>query len=184
MTEPTNSPHADGADDAEPPGGARARSGAGAARPEPDATARSGAGAAARIDRRRLLAGTAAAAALGGIGAGRPWRRFVAFVDAPLEQRLVAIGPWSPSVRAVGEAYLRARPADGDATTLVALLRADLGLPAGAAVDRDLRQTARQAILRDFTDRRTMRLDGWVASPTEARLAALAVVSRPGPGRA
>jgi hypothetical protein len=132
-----------------------------------------------------LLAGGAALAGaglVGGAAGSRPWRRLVRFAPASPEQQLAAAAPWSASVRAVGEAYLRARPGERDGAVLVGLLRDDLGLGAGAPLPGDLRRAARDAIHRDFTSRRTLRLDGWVASPTEARLAALAVVSAP-PGR-
>jgi hypothetical protein len=135
------------------------------------------------LDRRRLLgagAALAGAAAVAAMAGGRPWRRLVRFTDASVDEQLATISPWSPSVQAVGEAYLSARPAERDQAVLLGLLRDDLGLPPGA-VPTDLRQTARIAIQRDFTSRRTLRLDGWVASPTEARLAALAVVSGASP---
>ena len=135
-----------------------------------------------RVDRRRLLgagAVLAGVAVVGGVTGGRPWRRLVRFTDATVDEQLTTMGPWSPSVRAVGEAYLRARPAERDRAVLLGLLRDDLGISPGAPAPADLRRAARQAIQRDFTTRRTLRLDGWVASPTEARLAALAVVSGP-----
>lgn len=131
-----------------------------------------------RLDRRRLLGGAVAAAVATAAAAAVPtgaWRRLVDVEPVPLGVRLAALPPWTPAVRAVGEAYLATRPQHRDAQTLTTLLAADLGL-AGRPVPRDLRRAVLDAVHADFEARRTLRLQGWVASPTEAHLAALTVV--------
>lgn len=81
------------------------------------------------------------------------------------------------SARRVGAAYLRERPHEADAERLRALLVESLPLPdrkmAGPAARRAFAAAQRQ----DFADRRTVLVQGWLLSQTEARLCALAALA-------
>lgn len=71
---------------------------------------------------------------------------------------------------AIGRAWLQQVPASVE--SLVADLAADLGAePAG---DPGLRERYAQRVAEDFATNRVERVDGWMLSRTEVRLAALA----------
>ena len=71
-------------------------------------------------------------------------------------------------VVAVGRAYLRDRPHEGDVAWLLAAL--------GASADDYLR-VAELLVASDFADGRTVSLDGWVLSESEGRAAALVALA-------
>lgn len=86
-----------------------------------------------------------------------------------LRTRLVRLFRYPNSARAVGAAYLRLHPEVAAAERLTALLGADLGDDEGAALASRL--AARQRA--DFGAGRTVVVEGWVLSLTEARICAL-----------
>jgi hypothetical protein len=123
------------------------------------------------ISRRRTLAAIAACSALpAGMGA-RPGAGFWSLAA------LTGVLPSQSSARAVGRAYLAAHPEDADPARLLHLL--EEVPPVGRALARrhaDPRAIASavgEAVRDDFVARRTVKLEGWVLSQTEARLCAL-----------
>ena len=96
-----------------------------------------------------------------------PFRRSAA--EGALPARLAGLFRHPDSARAVGAAYLRQNPDEADAERLAALLGPDLGESEGPALASRL--AARQRA--DFTTGRTVVVEGWVLSLTEARICAL-----------
>ena len=132
-----------------------------------------------QLNRRQLIVGGTAGVAFVAV---RPWRTFVAIVDATPAERLAALLPFNDSTRRVGLAYLRAHP-DDDQTKLVEALTRSLiedasggtsVIPRGRA---DLAAHATAVIRDELRSRTIVLLDGWITSPTEARLAALTTVA-------
>jgi len=80
------------------------------------------------------------------------------------------------SARRVGQAYLATTPADADRDRLLAEVypRLEPGADRSAAAWRES-YTAQCRL--DFAEGRTVRIDGWVLSRTEARLCALAALT-------
>jgi hypothetical protein len=88
----------------------------------------------------------------------------------PTTGRLVALLADQASARQVGRAYLKAMPADSDRAQLLSQLAARL--------DHDpSRETYAACCRRDFAEGRTVTVNGWVLSQTEARLCALAALA-------
>jgi len=80
-------------------------------------------------------------------------------------------GPEATGIEAVGEAYLTAVPAERDEAVLRATLGPAVGTDPAAALAR-----LAPVIAEDFAAGRTVVLDGWVLSLTEARVAGLAAI--------
>ncbi|CAA9256512.1 MAG: hypothetical protein AVDCRST_MAG20-2459 [uncultured Acidimicrobiales bacterium] len=132
------------------------------------------------LGRRGFVGGSLAAVTATAFAAGtRPWTSLVAVGDAPLAEQLGALLRDTPGVRAVGEAYLVSHEEHRDVPRLLAALAADLGIQPDGAPPADLGARAWEAVQADLLARRTVRLDGWVASPTEARLAAMTLLVHP-----
>ncbi len=74
-------------------------------------------------------------------------------------------------VAAVGRAYLRERPHEGEVAWLLAAL---------GASGHNYLQVAERLVESDFADGRTVSLDGWVLSESEGRAAALVALACPG----
>lgn len=117
------------------------------------------------FDRRRLLIACAGAA---GFIALRPWRHVVDVVETSPVERLAGVLSADDGTRRVGQAYLRARPAEADVDVLVEALTGALDVGRD-----DLAAYAAEVVRAELRSRTIVRLDGWIASPTEARLAAL-----------
>lgn len=105
----------------------------------------------------------------------RPWRTFIQVVGVSPEERLAGLLPMSDSTRRVGSAYLRTVTAEADTSLLVRALVRAIGVEL-SALPADLAAPVRAAISDELRRRDVIRIDGWVASPTEARLAALATL--------
>jgi hypothetical protein len=125
------------------------------------------------MTRRTFLAAAALAAAGGG---GLLYRRSTGDFDPDLEQtaELARLFDELGPARRVGRAYLESQPAEADEHTLVRLLEAEPGWrgvwegsPARIA------ELARRTVRLDYGRGRTVRVDGWTLSRTEARLCAL-----------
>ena len=112
------------------------------------------------------------------------WRALVEVRRAPLAARLGRVLRDRDSACVVGAAYLAHVPAEAAPALLVAHLRAGLG-DVVPPRDAALRVVLEARVRRDFVEGATCRLDGWVLSRTEARLAALTAlrlgVVPPGP---
>lgn len=129
---------------------------------------------------RRGFVGGSLAAATALAASTRPWTSLVTVRDAPLADQLGAVLRDTEGVRAVGEAYLVDHAHHRDVRQLLVALAADLGIDPDGPPPSGLGGRAWQAVQADLVARRTVRLDGWVASPTEARLAAMTLlVHRP-----
>lgn len=79
----------------------------------------------------------------------------------------------------IGRVYLRRFPREGDAARLVRCIAGDLDRPVDAlrALDRrELLSLLERRRSRDFEEGRTVSLEGWVLSITEARLCALTLL--------
>jgi hypothetical protein len=129
------------------------------------------------VTRRALLAMAAVTAFLPGrpgLAADRLGRSQSVLSRA---DRLTAIFGRKRSARVVGRAYLRQAPEEADPEFLIAAIHgadADLRHLVVDGDELDLATALRYRIRRDFADGRTVRVDGWVLSRTEARLCALA----------
>lgn len=126
-----------------------------------------------RTDRRRLLISGAAA---GAFFATRPWRTFIAFEDASMLDRLSGLLPAADSTLRVGVSYLRSYPDHATREVLAELISSSLGAHATVS-DRELARLALATITDELRSRETVRLDGWIVAPTEARLAALTALA-------
>ena len=128
------------------------------------------------ITRRRFLA---TVAGIGGAALAikaRPWTALVAFAPVSAGERLAGLLAHRDSARVVGKAYLDHVPGESSVSRLVERISADL--PEGRrtvldASDDELRTLLAASIRSDFEDDRIVEVDGWVLSPTEARLYAL-----------
>ena len=80
---------------------------------------------------------------------------------------LVELLPTRADAAVIGRAYLAANPAEADLNRLVRQLTALANTPS------DLQAAIGDRLRRDFADRDTVRLDGWVLARTEARLCAV-----------
>lgn len=125
------------------------------------------------VTRRRFLALAASLA-----GTALPASSVAASAFGPTALALAANS--ARSARAVGRAYLAATPNERAADALVERLTARL--PAGRASlasdsDVELRAQLHRAIEQDFAAERTVQLDGWLLSQTEARLCALTALA-------
>lgn len=122
--------------------------------------------------------------AAAGLGVSLAWRSVGSWPFLPVSsspsQRLAGLLTHAESARVVGREYLRTIPAEGSRAVLTTRIAARL--PGGletveTASDRRLRELLLRATLADFEHERTVVLDGWVLSQTEARLCALAAMA-------
>lgn len=89
----------------------------------------------------------------------------------PLQAALLGVLSHPDGARNIGARYLSLVPAEGDERHLVNLLAK--GAPGLMARD-EARALLQNAVREDFDQGRTVELNGWVISRTEARLCALA----------
>lgn len=126
------------------------------------------------MNRRDFLLMTAAGSlALGVPGAGLLYGQPHRFHAAAHPEMLHALGR-NRLVDAVGRAYRSAHPEEDDAETLGHLLLAE-GDRSSSDVpsDHPLQARLQQQVRADFAAGRTVQLDGWILSVTEARQCAL-----------
>jgi hypothetical protein len=90
---------------------------------------------------------------------------------------LTSIMQHRQSARAIGRSYLRASPAEASISRLLASLAADGLAKVRLGPPMTLRAAAAHCIRNDFLQRRTVKVDGWVLSLTEARLCALCALT-------
>lgn len=111
----------------------------------------------------------------------RPWHVLVERAPVePAANRLAMLLADPQAARRVGVEYLRLRPDEAAAPVLVDAIAA--GLPGGRAAvatrsTRQLRALLAAATCADFKHDRTVVLEGWILSATEARLAALVTLA-------
>lgn len=92
--------------------------------------------------------------------------------------RLLAFFAEPERIRALGESYLKAHPEEADRERLISLLLDEIGEVSDLDSDEQLRERVGAAVHDDFAAERTVRVEGWIVSRTEARLTAL-VAMRP-----
>jgi hypothetical protein len=95
-------------------------------------------------------------------------------------RRLLAALDRRASAAEVGRAYLAGVPQEANRACLVDALTDGLGAQGchlGRVGKADLRAALARQIRQDFADRQVVRVDGWVLSVTEARLAGLAALA-------
>ena len=97
------------------------------------------------------------------------------------ERRLLACFPKPRAIRALGERYLEAYPGEGDRRRLIELVLDDLGVGEELGTGRAFRLRIAELVRADFLAGRTLRLEGWIISRTEGRLAALVAVTTVAP---
>lgn len=89
----------------------------------------------------------------------------------PEARRLLTLLRSPAAARRIGRAYLEKAGDEADPAKLVALIMGE-----GGTVEGDLLRHVAERQRADFAAGRTIKLDGWVLSRTEARLYALAAV--------
>jgi hypothetical protein len=136
------------------------------------------------IMRRRVLRSGVAIGVTGWLGR-RAWLRSPARAgQQPRSARFARLLTHVEGARVIGHAYLRLVPGETDPAALVAVVAA--GLPDGpraldSVTDARLRRLLLDGIREDFAHERTVTLNGWLLSLTEARLCALAALAPGGP---
>lgn len=134
------------------------------------------------IDRRKFISNLLC---LGGIAVLATPQRSLAWVSkhAGLSRAgfpLTQLIRQQESARVIGRAYLEAVPAEGNALQLSDTLLDSLNLStekAASLAPEKLHQRLRERVRADFRDGRTVKLNGWILSETEARLMALIALS-------
>ena len=91
-----------------------------------------------------------------------------------LGSRLIAMLTTTDLWRRVGESYLKLHPGERRLDQLNARLVEDLRWDPLTGADADLATLVARRVRSDFRQGRTVLVDGWVLSETEARLAAVA----------
>ena len=128
-----------------------------------------------RKDRRRLLgiiAATGGAALMSSISAQVGRERL------SLKAALLGVLSDPQGVGDIGRAYLNLFPSEANARQLVSLIVERHPGAFGPAVSlEEARALLQQAVREDFHEEKTVELNGWVVSRTEARLCALACLA-------
>ncbi len=132
------------------------------------------------MNRRGFLKLFAVALALPFRGYERLLARFLPGADpeAVFAARLLQAFPAQASAAAVGRHYLLENRGEATRANLLAAIRERLPASTVQAEAAALRQSIREAIRDDFAHARTEDVGGWMLSGTEARLCALAALSR------
>lgn len=129
------------------------------------------------ITRRRFMATVSALGGTALVVKIRPWRALVSFAPVSAGERLAGLLTHRDSARVVGNAYLDRVPEEASVSRLVDRISAEL--PEGRqtvqdASSEELRALLAASVRSDFDEERVVNVYGWVLSPTEARLCALA----------
>ena len=82
------------------------------------------------------------------------------------------------TIRKTGAAYLQKMPGEKDHNKLVGLLAGNSSI-AGSSDENEIHQYLEEKIKRDFDEGKTVMLNGWVLSVTEARQCALYSLIKP-----
>jgi hypothetical protein len=133
-------------------------------------------------NRRQFLVAGAGAGSAAVFASLKPWRAVIEIEGQSVPERLGALLGHAQSARSVGVRYLDGLTEPRGLGHLVALVAADV--PGGEptlrnAGDRKLRELLAHRCRQDFAEERTVTLDGWIASVTEARLCAIAALVSP-----
>jgi hypothetical protein len=82
------------------------------------------------------------------------------------------------ALRAIGTAYLKQAGVEADEPAIVATAADTLQLIARSATEAAAITALTQAVRRDFREQRTVQIEGWIISRTEAHLCALALLAQ------
>ena len=131
------------------------------------------------FSRRSVLAAMTAFTLTGLARVGIEFARPVSKLPAALSSLLHLLEPSRNSAKVVGQMYLAQRPQENDTQTLLGHLLA--AMPGSEIYVHDRagqRAEIKHRISKDFDEGKTVLLDGWLVSLTEARLCAfLALVA-------
>ena len=97
--------------------------------------------------------------------------------DRALKSSAGYFGDRASAVRAIGEAYLRQLGRDPNRESILAAARGTLESIDRARDERSAIQTLVRAVREDFERGRTVQLDGWILSRTEAEICALTLLA-------
>jgi len=124
---------------------------------------------------RRCVFAMLAAVTLAGLArAGIQYARPAPKLPEPLSSVLQMLEPSHNSAKAIGRVYLAERLEENDMHTLLRQLLSEMSSSEFDARDRaGLCAEIKRLFSKDFADGRTVLLDGWKVSLTEARLCAL-----------
>jgi hypothetical protein len=134
-----------------------------------------------RLSRRTFFAGLAAGIAATALGLRLYWSGGSGGNTRGAAKRLAGVLRHPDSAARLGRLYLESTPGEADAARLVMLIGTARGpaLPAITdATDESLRSGLEERIRNDFINGKTVVVDGWLLSPTEARLCALVSLLR------
>jgi hypothetical protein len=137
-----------------------------------------------QLTRRTFLAGLAAGIVGAALGLRQYWSGDSTTREA---MRLADVLRHPDSAALLGRLYLDRNPQEADAAQLVTLIGAAQSpalSPVTAAPDESLRTVLEARIRNDFINGKTVAVDGWLLSLTEARLCALvSLLKRASPGK-
>ena len=135
-----------------------------------------------RLTRRQVLAGMGilAFAAVPGVLRDRGTIKLAPEIASAAE-RIVAVVDGEPAIAALGGSYLATRPDRPDTAQLMAELLPSQMRYADVeqASAEELRTRLHDAVVADFVAGRTVAVEGWQLSSTEARIAGLVRALRP-----
>lgn len=99
----------------------------------------------------------------------------------PFASRLTRVFSNTRSAGIVGQRYLASNPLEADTAVLAARIAGDMRhyLRLSSAATPRLRALLAERQKRDFAEGRTVTIDGWILSVTEARLCAIVALDRP-----
>lgn len=130
------------------------------------------------ISRRVLLATVATFAVAGSARTGTHFLQPAPRLAEPLRSLLALLEPARNSATTIGRVYLAQTPEENDWPILVEKLRAETSLfERRTHESTGLRTALKHQFIRDFSEGRTVSLDGWMVSSTEARLCAILALS-------
>ena len=97
--------------------------------------------------------------------------------DRAVRSSAAYFGERASAVRAIGEAYLRQLGRDANRESILAAARGTLESIDRSRDERSAIQTLVRAVREDFERGRTVQLDGWILSRTEAEICALTLLA-------
>jgi len=126
------------------------------------------------VSRRAILGTLTTFTLIGLTRTGFPCPRPIPKTAEPLRSLLQLLEPSRNSAKAIGRVYLVQTPDENDWQTLVGRLLAETSISECRVYDsKSLSAELKRICSNDFAEDRTVLLDGWMVSRTEARLCAV-----------